>query len=924
MSGSSRSTLTAYGLAVASIALATGVRLWLDPALGDKLPFITYFAAIMVTAWFGGLGPTLAAAILGSLTAAYFVLPPAGMAVQGQEYQLGLGMFVLTGIAIAVLSESLHRAQRDADNTRIKWEHESRRLAVTLASIGDAVIVTDDQGRVTFLNRVAENLTGWMSAHAMGQELPRVFHIVNEQTRQAVENPVDKVLRHGAVVGLANHTILIARDGSERAIDDSAAPVRDAEGWLFGVVLVFRDIEQRRKTEADQAHLAALVASSEDAIVSKTLEGTITSWNAAAERLYGYSREEAVGQPVNLVVPPDRREELAEEMAKLHRGERFEAYETERVRKDGTRIELSVVASPVKNAAGDIIGISAIARDISQRKRNEAALLASQQRLRFLADASMTLSTLVDYQSTMQRMARLAIPFVADWCTVYLIDDEKNISRVATAHRDPETEVLLEDFERRFPLDWNSNLPLVEVLRTGSSRLVETVTPDVLASLLVDDEQRQMVDQMHVRSFMIVPLPSRSHTIGAVAFVRTESETRYDCADLEMAEDLARRAAVAIENARLYREIREADRRKDEFLAMLAHELRNPLAPLRNSLALLATPNVDDATSQWVQGVMERQVDQLVRLVDDLLDVSRIIRGKVELRPEPVELSTVVSRAVETARPLIDSQEHELTISLTPEPVWLNADLVRLAQVVSNLLNNAAKYTEKRGHIWLTAERLTDEVLLRVRDNGIGVAAENLPRIFDLFTQADRSLDRSQGGLGIGLSVVRNLVEMHGGSVTVKSEGLGKGSEFTVRIPVLAQAGPSKAPAWKPTVTKPRRVLVVDDNVGAATVLAKMLTKFWGHQVTAVHSGQTALDAALAERPELILLDIGLPGMNGYEVAERLRAQAEFQGTVLVALTGYGQDEDRRRSQQVGFDVHLVKPASVIALQELFSHAKLK
>jgi CheY-like chemotaxis protein len=319
---------------------------------------------------------------------------------------------------------------------------------------------------------------------------------------------------------------------------------------------------------------------------------------------------------------------------------------------------------------------------------------------------------------------------------------------------------------------------------------------------------------------------------------------------------------------------------------------------------------------------MATQVNHLSRLVDDLLDVSRITSGKIDLRDEPVELAEVVNRAVETARPLIYGKGHTLSISLPPGPVLLRADPVRIAQVLANLLNNAAKYMDEGGRITLACERAGEEVTVSVGDAGIGIDAEMLPRIFDLFTQADRSLDRSQGGLGIGLSLVRKLVELHGGTVVARSEGLGEGSEFIVRLPALREGVRPGPPGWRPSPTRRLRVLVVDDNTGAALVLARLLAKVWGHEVEVAHDGPAALELASGFRPELILLDIGLPGMSGYEVTMRLRGRDGFEGVMIVALTGYGQEEDRRRSQDGGFDGHLVKPVEAETLEALYGHPK--
>lgn len=366
--------------------------------------------------------------------------------------------------------------------------------------------------------------------------------------------------------------------------------------------------------------------------------------------------------------------------------------------------------------------------------------------------------------------------------------------------------------------------------------------------------------------------------------------------------------------------LKEADRRKNEFLAILAHELRNPLAPIRNAVEVLSLQNPPDPEVQWPREIIERQVQHLNRMVDDLLDVSRITQSKFNLYKEPVQVATVIARAVETSQPLIQSRKHRLAIDVPSEPLWIQGDKVRLAQIVANLLNNAAKYTPEGGQISLSAERHGNEAVLRVRDTGIGIPAAIMPRVFDAFTQEERSPDRANGGLGIGLALVRSLTELHGGRVEAKSDGRGKGSEFIVRLPALAEAptiadssikasGDRKPPA--------RRILVVDDNVDSAETLG-LLLRLGGHDVRTAYDGQSALELARANRPEIVMLDIGMPGMDGLEVARRLRDDIGLKDVLLIAMTGYGQDEDRQQTEGAGFNSHLVKPIDLEHLNALF------
>jgi PAS domain S-box-containing protein len=426
---------------------------------------------------------------------------------------------------------------------------------------------------------------------------------------------------------------------------------------------------------------------------------------------------------------------------------------------------------------------------------------------------------------------------------------------------------------------------------------------------------RELKEKGYVR-YEHLPLKSRSGHKVEVEFVsNVYAEDHHQVVQCNI-RDITERRRLELLTEEQAAALADLDHRKDEFLAMLSHELRNPLAPILNA-ALLLRLHSDRNRLQGIENpaihqsaiIIERQVGQLARIVDELLEVSRITTGRIQLQKERIAFGAVVENAVATVHSLIDQRKHELTISLPTQPIWLNADAARLEQVVVNLLTNAAKYTDEGGHVWLTLQQEGEEAVLRVRDTGVGIAPEVLPRIFDLFTQGERSLDRSQGGLGIGLALVQRLVEMHAGTVTASS-ALGQGSEFVVRLPVVSppQSQESSPPIEKAKPTVPSlRVLVVDDNVDTATTLA-MLVEQSGHDIRTACDGSAVLEAALDYRPNVVLLDIGLPGLNGFEVAKRLRQQPTLKNVVLVAMTGYGQESDRKRSKEAGFDHHLVKP----------------
>jgi signal transduction histidine kinase/ActR/RegA family two-component response regulator len=427
-----------------------------------------------------------------------------------------------------------------------------------------------------------------------------------------------------------------------------------------------------------------------------------------------------------------------------------------------------------------------------------------------------------------------------------------------------------------------------------------------------------------LRGWLAAPLIGRGgKSLGLIQVCDKEGSDFSEIDEAALAQ-LAHVAAVAVENARLYDELREQDRRKDEFIALLAHELRNPLAPIRNAVHVMRLAAGDPAAVAQARAVMERQLGHMVRLIDDLLDVSRISRNKMELRRSRVLLADVIGSAVETARPAVEAAGHQLTVALPPEPVFLDADLTRLAQVFGNLLTNSAKYTEPGGRIWLTAARQGGQVVVAVRDTGIGIPADALPRVFDMFSQVDRSVERATGGLGIGLALVKGLVEMHGGTVTAESEGPGKGSTFTVRLPAPAgpvPGGPAAPGEDAPQARGPkRRILVVDDSRDSAESMAALL-RLLGNEVTTAHDGVAAVEAAERFRPEVVLMDVGMPRLNGYEATRRIREQPWGARVTIIALTGWGQEADRQQSQAAGCDGHLVKPVSLADLERILAEA---
>jgi PAS domain S-box-containing protein len=746
-------------------------------------------------------------------------------------------------------------------------------MRVTLASIGDAVIATDIDGHVTYLNAVAEAVTGWTLHAAQGQPLDSVFRIVDARSRKALENPAARALRDNAVVGISNHALLIGKDGVERPIDDSAAPIKDERGEVAGCVLIFRDVSKQRNLESaaasrllDARLLAAIVESSDDAIISKSLDGIVQSWNAAAERLFGYTAEQAVGRHISLVIPQDRIAEEDTIIASLKAGRRVEHFETERRRSDGQRILVSLTISPIKDDAGNVVGASKIVRDVTQQREAEQR----EQRLRDEAAAErQKFVTLIENSTDFIGICDLdGVPFYVNPAGLALAGLENMEEARRTHVRD-----------LFFPED--------------RSRIMDEFFPSVMASGHGEIEVRFRHFRTHEARWMAYKVLKLTGSGGETVAIATVSQ---DITERKRLEDNLRRLAT---------DLSELDRRKNEFLATLSHELRNPLAPLRNMLEVLKRTNGNLGPAPRAIETMERQLGQLVRLVDDLLDLSRITHNRIELRKERVELASVLYQAIEASRPLAESAGHDMEVTLLANPIYVHGDPVRLTQIFGNLLNNSCKYTPPGGKVSVTARQEGSEVVVTVADTGAGIPPDKLSSIFEMFTQIDGSLERSQGGLGIGLTLAKRLVQMHEGSIEAHSAGEGRGSEFVVRLPVMighpdAAAPPARA-MDEPAHT--HRILVVDDNQDSASSLA-MLMQMTGHETFTAADGPAALEAMERHRPEVVLLDIGLPTMSGYEVCRRAREQPWGNDMLIIALTGWGQEEDRRKSREAGFDGH--------------------
>jgi PAS domain S-box-containing protein len=706
-----------------------------------------------------------------------------------------------------------HCAQALLRAERLEGEDQARSwLATTLRSIGDAVIATDAKGQVTFMNPIAEALTGWVESDARGRLLDEVFCIFSEQTLAPVESPVAKVLREGTVVGLANHTVLRSKRGTEIPIDDSGAPIRGEAGQIRGVVLVFRDVTHEKR---------------------------------------------------------------------------------ERVRRE------------------------------------------------FLAKAGETLVSSLDYESTLASVVRFAVPTLADWCAVELLEPGAKASRqVAVAHVDENKVRFARQLGERYPPDPNAPTGVPNVLRTGQSELYTEIPLEMLERGARDAEHLRIIRDLQLRSAMVVPLRTRGRTFGALTFVYADSGRRYSPDDLAFAEDFARRAAMAIENAlalkdteaarnqeQMLRSAAElANRAKDEFLATVSHELRTPLSAILGWAVMLRRRKLPEEIDRPL-ATIERNARLQTKLIEDVLDISRIISGKLVLNVGLTKIADTVTAAVETVAPAAAVKAIEIITELPELELTTMADADRLQQVVWNLLSNAVKFTPKGGQVAIRAERRGPDVCIVVRDSGEGVRRAMLPFLFEPFRQADASTTRRHGGLGLGLAIVRQLVLAHGGSVQADSDGEGKGATFTILIPELAvipaiSAGSgagwavgSGQPVDEASRLDGLRLLLVDDEPDALELVSEVLRE-QGAEIHAAASARQALEALPQLKPHVVVSDIGMPEMDGIALIRAIRSLPADQGgaTPAIALTAFARAEDVQRALSAGYQMHLSKPVEIAPL----------
>jgi PAS domain S-box-containing protein len=1153
-----------YAVAFAAVAAALLLRWPLWPLLEGRRPYLTLFGGVAAAVWFARWKPAAMAAILGFVAANYFLAEPEGAQAFNTSFLVELVGYALSVGLIIVFGEFLHRARDRAERyaaDREKAEESERRqkelLGVTLASIGDGVIVVDSGGRVRSLNAEAERMTGWRDSEASGRPLEEVFRIVNEETHRTVENPVEKVLRTGVVVGLANHTALISKDGSSTPIDDSAAPIRERDGPIQGVVLVFRDVTEQRAAQHAKARLAAIVEHSGDAIITKGLDGVIKTWNGGAESLFGYRPEEVIGKPITLLVPSDRLNEETEILARIRDGQPCERLETVRVAKDGRQIPIAVSVSPLRDGDGRVTGASKVIHDISDVVAARAALAQEKELL------ATTLASIGDAVITTDAEARITyLNAVAESVTGWKKDDaagqsletvfrivneetrqtvespavralregvimglanhtvlirkdggERPIDDSAAPIRDWKGRVVgcvlvFRDITQRRQAERDmaeSRARLIAVLEqlpvgvgvtdlsgrwTLSNPVMSSYVPHGIPSVVPERASRwrswdaggglvppedwpgqralrgEVVPGMEMMyttddgrdiwmQMSAAPLRNEAgKIIGATCVVQNIDEAKqtrsererlraelaakvqelqaildtapvqiwfgdadcqafhgnryayeehrlkpgsnasFDAPIKELPEglrievggrvlapeempmqvaartgkpinrfehevvhpdgrrqtlwanvspllnpdgsvrrvvgvyvDITERKRVEEERKRLLEseraaraEAEQASRIKDEFLATLSHELRTPLNAVLGWSRLIETNPGDPRTvSEGIQ-IIARNAKVQADLIADLLDMSRVISGKLRLEVEDVDLHAVVSAGIDAVRHSADAKVIQIQCAVAPLAGRVRGDANRLQQVVWNLLSNAVKFTPKGGAIQVLVTDEGSHAQIVVSDTGAGIKTEFLPHLFERFRQGDASAARQHGGLGLGLAIVKSLVELHGGSVRAQSAGEGQGAAFTVELPFTTkppalegkELRKSEHARGEPTVAPGEdfdfrgiKVLAIDDQADSRHLITRLLEDSHAQVITASSAGE-GLKALKEHRPHIVLCDIGMPGEDGYEFIKAMREIGD--NTPALAVTAFARSDDRSRALRAGYQGHLAKP----------------
>jgi PAS domain S-box-containing protein len=907
-----------YLTLLAVLAAALLLRALLQPVLGQAYPLTTLYGAVAVAVWLCGWRQAVVVAVVGFVVAnGLFVGPPGSLNFDGVREGTAFVVYLISCGAVIVCGEALRRRERRA-------RRQSLVQQATLAALADAVVAVDTDGRIATFNAMAERLSGRAAAEVLGQPLQTLWPADESGDRRSVAwQPLLRVLEGADEATTDTPTVVVTHDGRRTPVEGRAAPIRDARGVIEGAVLVLRDISEQLRAEQTRRDGERGLRMALDAAHMVTWRYDSASDHVTlsdnASQVYGLSPGQEIAsmaQRLSLLHPQDAAHHGAVVQQAIQRCQGYTS-QFRVVRPVDRQLVWMEERAQCSRTADGGVELAGVVMDITARKLDTLRLAEQQSELAaelYLMTRLQILSTRLVRHGELDALLSEILSAAADMIgagrgSMRIYDTETGALRMSV------NQGLSERFRSHFAGHcWPAQCE--EVARQGRRFVIEDIER-FAADGAADDVA--MIHGENIRALQCTPLLSRDGRLLGLLNHHFDAPRALTTRDQRCLDLLARMAADLIERSHSERALREADRRKDEFLATLAHELRNPLAPIRNAVELLErerTGNVK-ATAQ----MLKRQVRQLVRLVDDLLDLSRVTRGRIELRRQRVALTPIVTQAIEAAGTALRDMGHRMEVRMTREPLWLDADPARLAQVLGNVLNNATRYTDRGGHITLNAERDGLQVRITVRDNGIGIAADELSRIFEMFVQADGSHERASGGLGIGLTLARRLVQLHGGRIDAHSDGPGRGSEFIIHLPLAEGHALPMTTTNDPTppapAAAPRRILVVDDNDDGAQTLATLL-QVLGYDAAVAQDGREAIELAERFSPHLVLLDLGLPLMDGHAVCRHIRAQPWSQGMAIVALTGWGQEQDRQRTRSAGFDDHLVKPAELEALTALF------
>jgi PAS domain S-box-containing protein len=826
---------------------------------------------------------------------------------------------------VALVEDITERVRAEGEKARLAAEVEAQRHRLDAIITSVPGVVWEAWGepdeasqRINFVSDYVETLLGytvkdWLST-------PNFWlSIVHPEDHERAARTAAETFESG-VVG-TNEFRWVTKDGRAVWMEAHSVAIRDEAGRPAGMRGVTMDITQRKHAEEGLRRWEQIFQHAGWGVaLGDPATGTLEAVNPAFARMHGSTVEEMRGTPLADTFAPEEREHLAAHVRAVNE-KGHHVYESIHVRRDGTRFPVLADVTAFRDERGEVLYRAANIQDITERKRAEEAA-------RFLGDATTMLASSLDYGLTLESVARLAVPYVADFCLVHMLEDDGSIHRMIVAHQDPAREAAWRDMQRRFPLDLDTPHTIAKVLRTGRPELFAEISDELWQAVIRDPEEIRMLREFDIKAAMIMPLAARGRTIGALTFISSESARRYGADDFALAGELARRAALAIDNARLYGRAQEANHAKDEFLATLSHELRTPLTPIIGWVHMMSGGQLAPADLTHGLAIIGKNSQSLSHLINDLLDMSAILSGKMRIDTLPVSLRSVIGEAIETVRPR--AAERNIRLELAPaaaaaasptaaapgaEDVLVSGDRTRLVQVFWNLLTNAVKFSPAGSRVRVACEIAAEGVArVRVEDEGEGITEEFLPYVFDRFRQQDMSTTKAHGGLGIGLALVKSFVEAHGGTVVAASAGAGRGSRFTVSLPLAPQAQPAVAASDEAAeessceAAGARHVLIVEDAPDTLEML-RVTFEVRGFRTSVCATPEEALSIAEGGHFDIIISDIGLPKIDGYELLQLLRARApHLRDVPALALTGYAAQKDVDAALSAGFSAHLAKP----------------